>query len=384
MTKFSEELRKYGVKSIVNKKRESPLWNGPEKDGITFSLLSRFLTCRERFRLLVIEGLRAHQTFDHKIEYGHMWHACEEALAAKGSWKPALANYCRRAVQTYPTDAERIDHWYNVCLLQFPIYVKYWEAHKDVTNRIPIAQERVFDVPYVLPSGRVVRLRGKQDSVDYIVESRTRGKVYLQENKTKGDIDESKLRRQLTFDLQTGMYLTAIAFDKTFPVNKTYGKKIGGIRYNVVKRPLSGGKGTIKRKEPSKANPYGESKDAYYRRVAEYIENEPHEYFMRWRVEISEADLHKFRSECLDPILEQLCEWWDWVSRYSNPFGTKGDKYPNRTNSIHWRHPFGVHNVLDEGGSTDLDNYLATGSELGLTRVETLFNELEVNPVTST
>ncbi len=33
-----------------------PVWKGPEVDGVTQSLLSRYLTCKERFRLLVIEG----------------------------------------------------------------------------------------------------------------------------------------------------------------------------------------------------------------------------------------------------------------------------------------------------------------------------------------
>ena len=66
-------------------------------------------------------------------------------------------------------------------------------------------QEQVCDVPYNLPSGRVVRLRGKFDSVDLID-----GGIYLQENKTKGDIDKIQVERQLSFDLQTLMYSVAL------------------------------------------------------------------------------------------------------------------------------------------------------------------------------
>ena len=58
------------------------IWDGPEEDGITQSLLSRFLVCRERFRILVVDGLKPVDQFSSRIEYGQMWHLCEENLAA--------------------------------------------------------------------------------------------------------------------------------------------------------------------------------------------------------------------------------------------------------------------------------------------------------------
>jgi hypothetical protein len=45
--------------------------------------------------------------------------------------------------------------------------------------------------------------------------------------------------------------------------------------------------------------------------------------------------------------------------------------------AIHWRHPFGVYDALNEGGSSDLDEYLETGSTVGLEKASTLFPELE-------
>ena len=45
--------------------------------------------------------------------------------------------------------------------------------------------------------------------------------------------------------------------------------------------------------------------------------------------------------------------------------------------ALTWRHPFGSVNWLDEGGSSDLDEYLATGSTVGLRQVEELFPELK-------
>ena len=151
-------------------KRRSPLWEGPDgggrNGGVTQSLLSRFIVCRERFRIHAVEGLHQSPTFNHRIEYGSMWHVCEEAYAIarpNGEDDPynCLRQYCQGLAKKYPTQQEQVWHWYNICRTQFPAYVEYWAKHPDVRSRQPLLQEQAFDVPYVLPSGRAVRLRGK-------------------------------------------------------------------------------------------------------------------------------------------------------------------------------------------------------------------------------
>lgn len=409
-----DKLRK-SISSLPSKPaHNSPVWQGPEKDGITFSLLSRFMVCRERFRVQVVEGLRPVDSFNHRIQYGSMWHVCEEAWA-KGKpsehnvaravrgeqalqrpWEAPLADYCRSLCKQYPTQQDQIAHWYEVCRVQFPVYVQYWSKHPDVKDRTPLLQEEVFEVPYRLPSGRIVKLRGKWDSVDLIQEGKSQG-IYLQENKTKGDIVEQQLKRQLTFDLQTMLYLTALTQDTGVELLEQAKGVVGdagagtlrfstpilGVRYNVVRRPLSGGRHSIVQHKPSKSNPMGETRAQYYGRLKGLIEGEPDYFFMRWKVLIYPQDIEKFKKQTLDPILEQLCDWWGWMQ--VNGFGERdesvklncpGDRLRIVHSSIHWRHPFGVYNVLDEGGSSDLDEYLATGSELGLERSNNLFPEL--------
>ena len=363
----------------VNKKADpkNPVWKGPEEDGITFSLLSRFLCCRERFRLLVVEGLKPADTFNHRLEFGSMWHVCEESLAANDKslrglypWDECLKDYAQSLCKRYPTSQEQIDNWYGICKMMFPIYVKHWSEHPDVVDRTPLLQEQSFNIPYALPSGRTVKLRGKWDSVDLV--GKGKAGIYLQENKTKSDINEGQIKRQISFDLQTMLYLVALqewdddntrqgvfageAAGKGFWVGA--GAKVAGVRYNVVKRP---------RHYQGKR----ESKAEFLERLKGIIEASPEEFFMRWKVELTPGDVSKFRRECLDPILEQLCDWWEWVRDHPLPFGPRIDG-----SVIHWRHPFGVYNVLDEGGSTDLDEYLASGSEVGLQRTDNLFPEL--------
>lgn len=377
MVNLANKLKNKGAK-VPKQKRKEPLWKGPEQDGITFSLLSRFLVCRERFRLLVVEGLQSNEGFNHRLEYGNLWHACEEEFArTKGSddnWIRALLQCAKGMAQKYPMQKEEVAKWYNVCRIHFPIYVKYWEQHPDMLQRTPLLSEVSFSVPYKLPSGRTVRLRGKWDSVDLVKDGKKTG-IWLQENKSKGDVKPEVLQRQLRFDLQTMLYLVALGEFKKDRDNPTYrvglDNPILGVRYNVIRRPLSGGKGTIVRHKPSKSNPQGETEEAYYNRLSGILEECPHEYFWRWNCLVTPAEVLRFRRECLDPILEQLCDWWEYVI-YRNDENLFGSP----VNKLHWVHPFGVWNVLNEGGYTDLDEYLENGSEVGLRRTDNLFPEL--------
>lgn len=169
----ADVLKFAGITKLGPKTRSEPLWKGPEEDGITYSLLSRFIACRERFRLHAIEGLRPTEGFNHRLEYGSMWHICEEEYARTGKLPSEkgyekLITYCQHLCKKFPTQQEQIQHWYSVCRLQFPIYVSFWEKHPDTVARTPMLQEQTFNIPYELPSGRVVRLRGKMDSVELI------------------------------------------------------------------------------------------------------------------------------------------------------------------------------------------------------------------------
>ena len=147
--------------------------------------------------------------------------------------------------------------------------------------------------------------------------------------------------------------------------------QINGARFSVVRRPLSGGKGSIVRHKATK-NHAEETKESYYARLRGIIEAEPETYFMRWKIEISASDSMRFRKECLDPILENLVDWWDEI----NPSTKQNARPPNYTTPLHWQHPFGVWNPMDNGAESDLDNHLKTGSEVGLQRTDNLFPEL--------
>ncbi len=340
-------------------KPRPPVWAGPEdagnQGGITFSLLSRFLTCRERFKAKVIDGWKPVEGFNHRIEYGHLFHVAEEAHYAGQPWGNALLTYRDRLSAKYPLAAEQVHHWWRVASVQMLEYVRYWQQH-DATFGQSVGQEYQFRVPYKLPSGRTVYLRGKVDGL-------FRKPWTIRETKTKGEVDLLALQRQMTFDLQTMLYAIAVSTE--------YKVTDGPIKvvYNLVTRPLSGGKNSIKRKEVNKTNRRAETADEFYGRLQGVIREDPTHFFNRLEVNVQQPHLKTFRSKCLDPILENVCCWYESVTT-----GAVGNV---RADCMNWIHPFGVRNMLDEGGHTDLDEYVFSGSTVGLERVTELFEELK-------
>jgi hypothetical protein len=367
------------------------LWKGPYEHGITQSLMNRFMTCRERFRLYALLGVTPDMGFNHKLEYGNMWHECEEKFAAREDWNKALNAYTQKLVTEHHLERDEILKWHSLCKRQFPIYIDYWKEHDDVKHREPYYQEEEFRVPYKLPSGRSIVLRGKWDAVDII-----NGYYWIQENKAKGDFNEDKILQDLQFSIQPLMYLIALREHFRQKGMKSLLKNIEGVRYNVIRRPLSGwsSRYNLKQKKGREVNKKvkdpktgkqvdvvdargrkvkirvgEETTEEYYDRVAELIKSEPEYFFFRQRVCVSPTDLKRFKVQFFHRQLEVMCDWWDWITSQEgldNPFG----------NNVHYRCPYGLYNPMMLDRPEPYGALLDQGLMSGLKRTTTMFPEL--------
>jgi hypothetical protein len=352
-------------KKLVKRKKEKKiksLWKGPYIEGVSQSMLGSFILCRERFRVQNVLGWGPPDQLCVPIEYGSMWHLCKEKYLEGKDYEEPLKKLAQKLIKKYKIKQIEIAKWYAICRIQFPIYLQYWKDRKSKYH--PLSAEEKFVVPYTLPSGRIVILRGKRDGVFADSKSK-KSNIYLMENKTKSSIDKDALNKQLMFDMQTMIYL--ITLKEQHP---EYGDRIKGVLYNVIKRPLSGGKGSIRQHKPTKTNPQGESLEHFYDRLRTIIIEDKDEFFARWQVDILPSDIKKFKDTFLHPQLEALCDWWDFISE------NVSDPWTNNK-GLHYRTPYGLYNILSQGGTTDLDEYLNTGSLVGLEKQKTLFPELQ-------
>lgn len=374
MPLMTKQSKKKGslAKAVKRIAKRGPVWEGPESSGpqggVTQSLLGRFLSCRARFRVLVVEGLKPTERWNPTMDFGSLWHIMEEEHAKKGGgdWPSALNVGVNKYMQKFPFQREEIECWRQKAAVLFPEYVKHWHEHPDVQARTPLLAEQVFHVPYKLPSGRTVYLRGKWDSVD-AVEGGPNAGVWLMENKSKSTIDKQKIERQLRWDLQTLLYLVALeayGWEGTEygPPTKSPAKlptllpSIKGVRYNCVRRAAH-------KTAESMMEKFG--LDSRNGRIEEW--------FCRWNVEVSAEDVARFKRESLDPILEQLCWWWDMIGLKKDQDEVAGKHgYPE----AHYRMPY-MYSPIFEGGGGEVDLYLDTGNRVGLTQADDLFPELK-------
>jgi len=346
-----------------------PAWGGPTEDGISQSMLCSYLSCKQRFHVKVIEGLEPVQGFSAPLEFGNYFHIASEHFERGDDWLGPIEEYCQELLDKYPFDSESVVKWFKVTECTFPEYVDYWSQNEDVLEKIPVSQEEVFCINYELPSGRIVKMRGMFDGVDTID-----GRYWLQENKTMTVLSVESILRRLTFDIQTNYYKIAL--------EEKLGVDVAGVRYNCVKRPLSGGKGAIRQRKATSKRPAETSEEYYSRLVEDYIRDDPAYYFQRFSSEVSSETTEAFKEQFLHPVLENLLddyEWWNWCSERGDHrfnYTWRGVRFPNHT-SREYRLPFGVYNRVMEKGQDDVDDYMDTGSDLGLEKVTTFFPELE-------
>ena len=283
------------------------VWKGPVVDGVTQSILKEFLICRERCRLKLKEGLKSCEDFSVKLCYGTLFHSILEGQ------EPFEMTFNQLA-KKHPEHIESLMFWRKLVVEQSKAYQNYWSCNLHILEK-----ELVFDVMF-----KGYRLRGKIDAI--ILQD---GEVWLLERKSTSQVDDSELISRVGYDLQTGFYLSALVLSKVYP-------KIAGVYYDVIRRPLSGGRYGYRQKQ-------GENSEEYVSRVCETFRSDPTFYFNRFAKVITRDEIKFFFDNSLKPILDEMREW-----------------YESDCKKHHWIMPFGVVKRYRDS----LDDYIHSGGSI--------------------
>lgn len=313
----------------------SPFWT--LDDGISFSLLSRFLACRERYRLYAVEGLRETSSSKAQMDFGTYFHKCLELKAKHPNKTPdSIFKLVKHKLPELDMTVAKI------------VFRNYYDYYHDDTFKYH-DQEAKFDVPYTIPGGPKFRLRGRFDEI-IMLEDRT---LMIQENKTKERINEEQLGLTIPFNLQTMFYAIAASIH--------YKKPVSAILYNVIRKPKN---------EPLKSKK--ETLAQFAVRLDKEIRDNPRYYFIRWDYTISDAEMAKWKNYTFHPILLQLRQWWESIKH--DPFSPWLD-VNGILNPHHYQRPFGVYDSLTTG-TGDFFNLITRKSRVGLTENNIPFQEL--------
>lgn len=338
-------------KAVKAKRSLDPVWD-LDRDGLTYSLLSKFVVCPERFRLATVEGW-SETGLKTALEFGNAFHYALEK--APQPFEKSLHEFQRSKLEgtsIHPTQREELEVLMAMVAGLLHGYERVWS--KDHASMKFLYQEQIFDFQYPLEiDGRThnIRLRGKWDGV--YREAKDNDRIWLFETKTKDDIDSDGLSRTLSQDLQTMLYCLSI--------EQTLHEPVAGVLYNVVKRPGI---------RPKKGGKTGmcESIREYELRLKEDVLTRPDFYYHRFVVTLLPGDLQKWRRETFDPLLRHVVRWWDSIK--TNPFDPWASPY-------HYRRPFGIYDGLAAGRRGDFFDLLTTGSYSGLRQKPSAFPELE-------
>jgi hypothetical protein len=356
-----------------NKTAGDSLWD-LDRDGITYSAISKFMTCPERFRLAMVEGW-SETGLSAPLEFGSAFHYCLE-MAASGVGEKEIPRILDEYTQTRikenrrmtPEQIQEFENLMSMVEAVYQGYVKYWAKEDDPSKKVYISREETFRVQYPLPSGRQITLRGRWDEayrdLSESKDSNGYNRIWLQENKTKGNIDQDSLQSMLSQDLQSMFYCVTLAC--------RFMEVPQGILYNVIRRPQL---------RPKK----GETIPSFNARVQDDVAARPSWYFMRWKTCLEPGDLENWCLRSLNPLLEIVVKWWDSVKH--NPFDPWGEqvdwKVPwteqvlkARLQNIHYQRPFGVYDSLGSGQRGEFFEYLTRGSSYGLKKRKEVFPEL--------
>lgn len=280
-----------------------------EKHGVTQSLLSMFLECREKARLY----LKGWDSKYHKLgmTYGTVGHGVLELAYTDIMKNKKKVPPSKKEVLRYVKQVEK--QWYKenikpdksgIEMLEYslalaettlPVYFDFWK--KDIQEIKWAGLEQSFALPYELPDGRKTVIRGKKDG-----EFFNKG-LWLFENKFKSIISEGDLVDTLSFETQVLLYIWAL--------KEIYKEMPQGVVYNIIRRTcLRQGK--------------AESLSKFAKRVALDIEKRPDFYFIRFEVAIEPYELQEFEIR-LRGIITDFYDWWTGqVPHYRNTYQCLG------------------------------------------------------------
>lgn len=271
----------------------SRLINGERKlyqveDGITQSILTTYLRCKERCRLMLngwqkIEA-KSPFTFGSCFHYlCEVWACSKPTMRKLGAYIPdqkTINGWCddftRQSQAHNPIDPQDFEQ---ACAMAVPIFTKYLTYWKDSHQKWQeIKPEIEFDI--TIPGDYrpgTHRLRGKVDGLVKI-----NGKYWLLETKTMSQINEDVLQQVVQYDFQTQFYI--------FALETMLGVKIVGVIYNVVRVPMF--------------KMDGKTPQEIQTRTQEELEKDENKWFKRFEVAFSDSQVARFRSEMRDKLVE--------------------------------------------------------------------------------
>lgn len=264
------------------------MWKGPLVDGVTQSLISRFLRCPFSFYLYAILGLEdPGEGINENLIWGDAYHKGLEHRIQGDDLKESVEKMLEYLNERYPNHPPSFPHSLRRMLTLYRPMKGDWKTE--------VVIDRIHKV-----RGHEFRQRGKKDGFtehDPNTEART-----LAEHKCKGYIDPAATKDELVEDLQCNFYM--------FPF------EIEWVHYDLIKIPDVQKYGPARKYDQS---PKEWVEMLYTGPVASYGNNYPinrytHNWLHQGTYFISLEQQELYWDQVINPILLRMLEWYEYVT----------------------------------------------------------------------
>jgi hypothetical protein len=265
-------------------------WQGPKKDGITQSLINKFLQDPYAFYIYAYLGLEEYEEPEPNLVYGDTAHVGLEHIIAKPY---TINDFSPEDWQEIDDIIDRyIDKNYPTAPATFPISIKrmirlYDDSYSEGRD---FKTEVQFAVPYTNKFGQESTLRGK---VDGICEKT------LVEHKFTSRIDQVQTALETPIDLQTIVYCFVTGCRE--------------IIYDKIRIPDTQWSLPPKRQYQRPSNYINELYDS--REWGDFpVTRKRHLWLQQTHLHISDEQVERLMAEMVDPLLDRIWRYHEYVS----------------------------------------------------------------------
>lgn len=307
----------------------------PTKHGLSVSALSLWHVDKTAFYARYILGYTEVMPWQLKMAYGTFVQAGIEGyvkLRTRSGSAKFIQNCYEKDLAKYGYSDEMF-YAFKLACIQCDLFVCQW---KEVLDSCTDSERNLRPV-LSLPSGRHVVMNCYLDG-----EGDRKKELFILENKVRAKVDREEISQYISLDLQLNYYLLAYYLET--------GQLPKKVHYFTQLRPNSFGYRGPRRKKK-------ESIGDYHERIKTHIQDNPDYYTYRYVVQPTEASLHRFCQRCLYPMVENLLDWYEYVT---------ADPQTRGVNKVDYMTPYGIYNPFTNEVQEAYRQFRLSGSTTGL------------------
>lgn len=329
---------------------KDPLWKGPSVDGVTQSLITKYLQDPYEFYIYAIIGLRHPESYDENLIWGEAFHVGLEHLLRDKNLNKAKMLACKRERELHKETGIKVPYIDHTLPRMLEIYNPGLFDNTNINTEIKLKRTTKYKGCEFIFRGKGDVAGEKQKEEDWL--------DILGDHKAKGKyLDYSALLKETPHNLQVNLYC--------------WMAEVYTFIYDVIRVPLTPWP-TPKKGLKEKPQDYMDNIFKWKSHGEFYpIERNKRHWFYQWDITKTKDQVEKYMLDTVLPITYQMQRWFDHVI----------EKGPESFNDLHYKKPVRLFDpAYTKNYKSEFYDYRVGDLELEeYNKAELIFGELDGN-----